>query len=90
MEQEIMSNYDNTNTGAIFKNDKRQKETQPHATGSVNIEGVEYWVSAWTKTSQSGNKFQSLAFTKKEGQVIKTTTSPQPAPEIDMDDDLPF
>lgn len=85
-----MSQYDNTNSGALFKNDKREKDTHPHARGSVDIEGVEYWVSAWTKVSQKGEKFQSLSFTKKEGQVIKGSGSPQPAPEIDLDDDLPF
>jgi len=85
-----MNQYDNTNSGALFKNDKREKDTHPHARGSVNIEGVEYWVSAWTKTSKSGQKFQSLSFTKKDGQVVKSTSTPAFDPEAELDDDLPF
>jgi hypothetical protein len=56
------------NSGSLFKNEKREKETHPHATGSAMIDGVEYWVSAWTKEGKNG-KFQSLAFKKKEEKV---------------------
>jgi hypothetical protein len=52
------------NSGSLFKNERREKDTHPHATGSALIEGVEYWVSAWTKEGKSG-KFQSLAFKRK-------------------------
>lgn len=87
-----MSQYDNTNTGALFINDRRQTENQPNAKGSVDIDGVEYWVSAWTKTSKSGQKFQSLAFTRKEQQQAPARPAPTaPAfnPDV-IDDDLPF
>ena len=53
------------NTGSLFKNDRREKDTHPNATGTALIGGVEYWVSAWTKEGKNG-KFQSLAFRKKE------------------------
>jgi hypothetical protein len=56
------------NSGSLFKNEKREKDTHPHATGSAMIDGVEYWVSAWTKEGKNG-KFQSLAFKKKEERV---------------------
>lgn len=49
------------NSGTLFKNDKREKETHPHAKGTA----VEYWVSAWTKEGAKG-RFQSLSFQKKE------------------------
>ena len=81
-------NYDNTNKGALFANKRREKQTQPNATGTVNIEGVEYWVSAWTKTSKAGKKFQSLAFTRKEQQAPAPTTPAFNPDEID--EDLPF
>jgi hypothetical protein len=57
------------NTGAIFKNDKRDKDTQPQMKGSALVDGKEYWVSAWTNESEAGVKYQSLAFTLKEEQV---------------------
>lgn len=53
------------NTGSLFKNDKREKDSQPHAKGTALIDGVEYWVAAWTKEGDKG-RWQSLSFTKKE------------------------
>lgn len=53
-------------TGTLFKNDKREKDSHPNATGTAIIGGVEYWVSAWTKDGAKG-KFQSLSFKPKEG-----------------------
>lgn len=53
------------NSGTLFKNDKREKDSHPHAKGTALIDGVEYWVSAWTKEGAKG-RFQSLSFQKKE------------------------
>lgn len=73
-------------SGSLFKNDKREKDTHPNATGSCLIDGVEYWVSAWTKKDKNGNPWQSLAFKKKEA-----AAKPAPAAfQGDDDDDLPF
>ena len=32
-----MKQYDNSNRGSIWKNDKKEKETQPDYTGGINI-----------------------------------------------------
>ncbi len=64
------------NTGALFKNEDRSEDTHPNAKGSCTIEGVEYWLSAWTKEGKSG-KFQSLTFKRKK-------------PKNDEDSDVPF
>lgn len=58
--------YDNTNTGALFQNKNRTNDKQPHAKGTINIEGVEYWISAWTRVSQHGKRYQQLAVTKRK------------------------
>lgn len=52
-------------SGTLFKNDRREKDSHPNATGTAIIDGVEYWVSAWTKDGVKG-KFQSLSFKRKE------------------------
>ena len=67
--------------------------------GSINVEGVEYWVSAWTKEGQNG-KFISLSLTPKEqtqtaAQAVKQVAPPQrqqqDAPVVlDDDSDIPF
>jgi hypothetical protein len=75
------------NSGTLFKNDKREKDTHPHATGSAMIGGVEYWVSAWTKEGKNG-KFQSLAFKVKEERTAQGVKH-NPG-KLEEDSDIPF
>ena len=84
-----MSQYDNTNTGIIAKNDRKTEDKHPDLKGSLNVEGREYWVSGWRKTRNSdGSPFYSLRLTAKDD------NKPQPAPRqpaaINDDDDIPF
>ena len=58
----------NDNSGSLFANDKRETDRHPNAKGKAMIGGVMYLVSAWTKTSQSGTRWQSLSFTPMEEQ----------------------
>lgn len=41
--------------GTLFKNDRKQKDTHPDLNGSININGVEHWLSAWTKRNDDGS-----------------------------------
>lgn len=71
------------NSGALFKNEDRQKDTHAHARGSAVIDGVHYFVDAWTKDGAKG-KWQSLSFKKKDKQPVATTrTSTMSAEEED-------
>lgn len=58
--------YDNTNRGTLFKNTNKESDQHPDYKGSINIEGVEYWLSSWIKTSSKGAKFMSLSVKPKE------------------------
>ena len=59
--------YDRNMTGVLFVNSKKQDDKQPDYTGSCEIDGEEYFLSGWKKTAKkSGEKFMSLAFTKKD------------------------
>lgn len=71
--------YDNTNRGILFKNDRKEKDTQPDRTGSINIEGVEYFLDGWIKTSESGRQFMSLSVKRKEKQP-QAAPAPRQAP----------
>ena len=65
------------NSGALFNNDKRTKETHPHKQGSAVIGGVEYWISGWMKTSKDGaTKYMSLAFKPKSETQAQPSTAP--------------
>ena len=83
-----MTQYDNNNSGALYKNDKKTKESQPDYRGTAEVNGQKYFVSSWIKTSKAGNKFMSLSFTtvdNGEGQKAK------PAPAVvEIDDSIPF
>ena len=52
--------YDNTNSGALFKNNQKEKDTQPDMSGVLNVEGTEYRVAAWSNESKKGAKYLSL------------------------------
>ena len=77
------------NTGAIFKNDKREKDTHPNMTGTALIGGVEYWVSGWSKEGAKG-KWLSLAFKPKEAKHQSKPATPAPDNFDDFESDLPF
>ena len=79
-----MSNYQQKeNSGAIFKNDRKEKETHPDYTGTINVAGKDWQISLWIKEGKKG-KFFSASIKEpylKDGQP-KTFTNPT--------DDLPF
>ncbi len=87
--------YDNSNSGMLAKNKRRTKDTHPEYSGSVTVDGVEYWLSAWVKTGKPGSKlegerFFSLSFTRKDGQQSNGGTTSRPSPDNQYDDDIPF
>ena len=81
--------YDNTNSGALFKNDdKREGKKDPDYKGSVNVEGTDYWVSSWINTSKSGQKYMSLKLKAKEPRADAAPAADKAAPQAFVDDDL--
>jgi hypothetical protein len=79
-----MSN--NNNSGALFKNEVRQKETDPVYRGSITIEGTEYWLASWINKDKNGQTYMSLKATPKAAAQSPVTT-PTVADPVD---DLPF
>jgi hypothetical protein len=54
-----MTEYDNTNSGVLFKNDKKETDKHPDYTGKVNVAGKELRLAAWLRDGRKG-KFMSL------------------------------
>lgn len=69
-----MSYETKPNKGALFKNDRKQKEEDAAYTGTMNIEGNEFYINAWVKEGAKG-KYFSLSFKPK---LPKQTTSDAP------------
>ena len=76
--------FDNTNSGALFKGDKKT-EKHPDYTGSIDVGGVDHWISAWIKTSKAGKPFMSLSVTPKDEK--KQSAPPAGA---SFSEDIPF
>jgi hypothetical protein len=93
--------FDNTNRGLVSKNERKEKDTHPDYKGSLNVEGVEYWLDGWIKVRNDGTgKFLSLSVKRKDAQAAKPAAPAAPAPPPkpakggsgfdDMDDSIPF
>lgn len=93
-----MADYDNTNTGIVSKNDRKEQDTHPDIRGSINVEGVEYWLDGWRKERKDGSgSFYSLRVKRKDaartgtakpsGGAYKAASRGEPA---DLDDSIPF
>ena len=81
--------YDNSNRGAIFKNDDKKQDNHPDYKGSLNVNGVDLWVSGWIKTSEkTGKKFMSLSVKPKGAAPAKQASKPSSG--FDDMDDTPF
>jgi hypothetical protein len=89
MERKMAGQYDNTNTGVLFKAKERKSERSPEYTGSVNVNGTEFWLNGWVKEStKDGSKFFSLSLREKETQQVAAKEAASYSQE--SDDDIPF
>lgn len=81
-----MAEFDNTNRGSLFKNDKKTEEKHPDLSGSINIEGVEYWISSWKKVSKAGSPFFSLSVRPKQEINRQSSQPTSKAKAVDFSD----
>jgi hypothetical protein len=83
-----MTDYDNRNRGALFRNDDKDPndDKERDYNGTLDVEGTEYWISGWVKTSKAGKKYLSLS--------VKAKAEKPPASEKsradDLNDQIPF
>ena len=91
-----MTTYDNTNSGALFKNDRKETASHPDYKGQINVNGVDYWLSAWIKPMKNDpeRRFMSLSVKAKEAAAPapQQRSKPAPAPSAGFDDfdSVPF
>ena len=90
-----MSEYQQKdNSGALFKNDKKQSDSHPDYKGSAMIDGSDYWVSGWINVSSAGTKYMKFSYSPKEQvhnngvQQVQAAVGGMSIAE--MDEDIPF
>lgn len=87
MESSMNTEYTNLNKGALFPKSP-ETEKHPNYQGEINVDGKDYWISAWNKRSKAGNNFKSLSVTAKDdlkGKVDNTSDND----ELSLDS-IPF
>lgn len=92
--------YDNTNKGLIAKNDRKTQDSHPDITGSINVDGREYFINGWMKRRGSdGAPFYSLAVKPKAERAAEIRREHESKPQgsygkqpADFDDngEIPF
>jgi hypothetical protein len=92
-----MTDFDNTNRGVLFNNDKKAPgSNQPDRTGTLNVEGVEYFFDGWIKKSAAGAPFLSVSVKRKDKQpqgnapASRATAQRTPPREHESDGEIPF
>ena len=81
--------YDNTNTGVLFKASWKQTDKSPDYIGSLNVEGKEWTIFGRMRKDKNGKPFMGLSIA-----VPKPKAQPpiqaKPAEPDFADDDLNF
>ena len=83
--------YDNTDKGALFGNDrKREGKKDPDLQGKLNINGQERWISGWFFAyEKDGQKRKGINLSL--GDIVQPKGEAKPAGRFDdMEDDIPF
>ena len=91
-----MAEYDNTNRGQIWKNDRKEKDTHPDYKGHGNFNGKDFWISGWAKKKDShplaplvSFSYQAKDDAHNQG-MAGAKQAAQPASDDIYDDDIPF
>lgn len=88
-----MTTYDNTNKGIISKNDRKTEENHPDISGSINVDGKEFWLSGWKKTrSSDGAPFYSMSVKPKVERAAEIRREAEGGQDFnrDLNDEIPW
>ena len=87
-----MPDFDNTNRGGIWKNDRKETDSHPDFTGNINVEGVDYFLNGWRRKEGANPKSAAMSFSvkRKDKQGAGKPIQDKPATADDFPDDTPF
>jgi hypothetical protein len=89
--------YDNEGRGVLFVNDRKANDRQPDYKGKIQLDGIEYELAGWLRTSKAGNQFISVSLgdkvdrgnPKQYGGVNGSAAVTPPQSDVAVDD-IPF
>ena len=81
---------DNTNSGLLARNDRKERDNHPDYTGRINVDGTDYWLSAWVKEGRPGSKMEGRKFFSLAVRPMDQQRQAAPAAKQDFDDEIPF
>lgn len=73
------------NSGSMFKNSRKEKDTHADMTGEIMVDGKTYWLNGWRKIDKNGNPWYSVAVREKTPKQESSEAKSAP-----IDDDIPF
>lgn len=76
-----MAEFDNTNRGVLFTNDRKTTDKHPDLNGSININGIEHWFAGWWKSGAKGD-FLSLSVGKPKDEPPSQQPARRAAPPM--------
>lgn len=83
--------YDNTNRWTLNRNDRKETDRHPDYKGSLNVDGVDYWIDGWVKDGANG-KFISGTLKPKEARkdAYSHQDGSRECRPVEDDSDVPF
>lgn len=91
----MQKQYDDTNRGILYRNDRKEQDNHPDFKGSINVDGIDYWLSGWTKEGKEGSKMEGRKFFSLSIKPKEETTKPAPKRQqvsqaAEFNDEIPF
>ena len=82
--------YDTTTRFTLFANKRKTTDKHPDRTGTLNVDGVEYFIDGWIKTSKSGDQFLLGSIKRKDQQGQAPRENKTGGSAAALDDSIPF
>lgn len=87
--------FDDRNRGSIWTNKKKREGKQdPDFTGSLNVDGKDYWVAAWKRKTDAREGAPALSFSVKAKDGNPQESIPKASgarrQSAEMEDEIPF
>jgi hypothetical protein len=87
---QIMTKFDDNNRGVLFRENKEPGDEKGRDySGSLNVEGTEFWLSGWAKVSKKGTRFLSLSL-KPKNEPTQDNGKPKQSVAAELNDEIPF